>query len=762
MIKISPAKYAGFCSGVDRAVELAFKAGEGAKVYGSLVHNKEVTDRLKDKGIEVIDDLSSVKTGDKIIIRAHGATKEDIALLKDKGAKIIDATCPFVYKIHKILDEKTDNVTATLFVGEKEHAEVKAAVTYAHGPVYFYDECNIENISENKIIVVFQTTFSQKLSEKIKEIIEKSSKHKGKTVEFFDTICYTTQSRQEEAIKLARTHEAVVVVGDKTSSNTNRLLEAAKSFNENVFLISKADELPSQIKQFWSIAVLAGASTPPWLFTEVLKVMGETQKIVNSTENESVIKEEATSQTKAKAETKASKKSSDEITMADIIASDKMLGFAFYTPGKRVKCTVISADDNGIKVALGGKKDGFIDKSEASVGAYNPADYKDGDVIEAVILSTNKDTVMLSKRVIDQRKAEDEAAEKAFEGVFTLEMTEVVKGGLRGKLGSYTVFVPASQITTKYVKNLEDYKGKKLRLMVMPPKAKAPVEGEVEEEKPKKKSKYVFASQRMVIEKEKKEREDAFWGSIHVNDIVKGKVKRFTEFGAFVNVRGFDCLCHISEISWNKVADPASILKIGESYDFIVLKVDRESNKISLGFKQLQKKPYELAAEKYPVGSIITGKVERIFPYGAFVSIDEGVDGLVHVSQISHKWIKDASEALKIGDEVTAKVISFEDNRITLSIKELLPPPEEVEVDKEQEKERSKKTAARLKKFEENLEKAEKKDKRARNAESEDEPREWHSNSGGTTLGELLKNLDLNFDIEEKETKKTSKKKVSE
>lgn len=247
----------------------------------------------------------------------------------------------------------------------------------------------------------------------------------------------------------------------------------------------------------------------------------------------------------------------------------------------------------------------------------------------------------------------------------------MVKGGLLGKIGSYTVFVPASQIRIGYVKNLEDYTSKKLRLRALPPK-------EGEEEK-RRNPKLIVASQRVILEEEKAAKEEAFWSTMVPGAIVSGKVKRFSAFGAFVSVKGFDCLAHISDLSWNKITDPSKVLTIGETYDFVVLKVDREAGKISLGYKQLQKKPYEIAAEKYPVGTVIKGKVERIFPFGAFVSIEDGVDGLVHVSQISHNWTKDANEVLKVGDEVEAKIIGFEDNRITLSIKELLPAPETTE-----------------------------------------------------------------------------------
>lgn len=497
--------------------------------------------------------------------------------------------------------------------------------------------------------------------------------------------------------------------------------------------------------------------------------MSETQK--NAVETvETEVQNEATLQEQTNvAEEK------EPTTMADLMKSASSVGYTNYKVGKRIKGKVISVGENGIYVAIGGKKDGFIDKSEASLdGNYNPADFKEGDEVQATILAVNKEYVSLSKKEVDAIRQEEAEAEKALsQSEFSLTMTEVVKGGLRGRLGQYTIFVPASQIRMGYVSNLEDYKGKTLRLTLMPAKDSKDAEaqeGEVQEDKPQKKSRYLFASQRIILEREKKEKEDLFWNNIHVHDIVTGKVKRFTQFGAFVSVRGFDCLAHISELSWNKITDPATVLTIGESYDFVVLKLDRETGKISLGYKQLQKKPYEVAAEKFPVGTIIKGKVERIFPYGAFVSIDDGVDGLVHVSQISHNWIKDANEALTVGQEVEAKIIGFDDNRITLSIKELLPAPEETTAPQEVEatdEEKAAKRSSRVKNFEKKVADGEsKRERRSSKKESSNEPKEWVSGSSSATLGDLFKNLNLELDEEPQEepapAKKTRKKKTED
>ena len=778
-MEVKLASHAGFCSGVKNAVDMAISLAEKyGKIYtlGALVHNENVTDYLNRKGAVCLseEDWKSLKKGDIALIRAHGVTKETEEDLKSRGVVIFDATCPVVKRNQNIAAERAQSGDEIIIVGDKKHDEVVGVASYAGDKCRVVADGEELKIGENPTSILFQTTILPEKFAKIEEFAKNFEKNHHNLVGIFNTICYTTKVKQDEARALAENSDAVLVLGSRTSANTRRLYEVAKEVNPNTFFAQDANEALNQtkfIKDIQSVSIVAGASTPPWLIQEVTRLMSETQK--NAVETvETEVKNEATLQEQPVAEEK------EPTTMADLLKSATSVGYTNYKVGKRIKGKVISAGDSGIYVAIGGKKDGFIDKSEASLdGNYNPADFKEGDEIQATILAVNKEYVSLSKKEVDAVRLEEEEAEKALaQGEFSLTMTEVVKGGLRGRLGQYTIFVPASQIRMGYVSNLEDYKGKTLRLTLMPPKEKENTEAEGEEtaqaeDKPQKKSRYLFASQRIILEREKKEKEDMFWNNIHVHDIVTGKVKRFTQFGAFVNVRGFDCLAHISELSWNKITDPSTVLTIGESYDFVVLKMDRETGKISLGYKQLQKKPYEVAAEKFPVGTVIKGKVERIFPYGAFVSIDDGVDGLVHVSQISHNWIKDANEALTVGQEVEAKIIGFDDNRITLSIKELLPAPEETATQETQEEatdeEKAAKRSSRVKKFEQKVADGEnKRERRGAKKESSNEPKEWVSGSSSATLGDLFKNLNLNLadeaSEEEAPAKKTTRKKKVE
>lgn len=778
-MKVTVAASAGFCKGVRNAVDKALALAEKhGKVYtiGALIHNEGVVAYLEEHGVHAVtlEEAKELPSGAVALIRAHGIPRADEAELRTRGVDVYDATCPVVKRIHGIISERHAAGDFVAIVGDANHDEVAGAASYGGDRVRIVSDVKELDDCPRPLSVVFQTTVLAEKYEKFREYAENSQKIGAKTVGIFNTICYTTLSRQEEARALARESDAVIVIGSLSSANTKRLFQAAAACNPNTFFVQQTSDLSAiNFRQFDNISVVAGASTPQWLIREVTELMSETTQNdvaeIKTTEETEAIKEATLSdeQNSQSAEIKADSAEGKDITMEDVMASPNS---ATYKIGKRMKGSVIKADQDGIYISIGGKKDGFIDKADASVdNSYNPEDYKPGDRIEAIVTAINKEYVALSKKEVDLQRAEDEMAEKALASeVFTLKMTEVTKGGLRGRMGQYTVFVPASQIRMGYVRDLEQYKDKVLRLTLMPEKAKEGAEeGETEEaaeKKPARRSRYLFASQRMVLEREKQEKEDAFWNNIHIHDVVEGKVKRFTPFGAFVSVKGFDCLAHISELSWNKISDPSTVLTIGETYDFVVLRLDREKGRISLGYKQLQKKPYDIAAEKYPVGTVIKGKVERIFSYGAFVSIDEGVDGLVHVSQISHNWIKDANEALKVGEEVEAKIIGFEDNRITLSIKEVLPAPEEsdaAEFAEADSEEKAGRRSSRVKRFEQKL--ADSEDKRERRArkETSSEPKEWRSGDSAASIGDLFKGLDIQLADEVPAEEEAPKKKAT-
>lgn len=787
-MKVTVAKGAGFCKGVEAAVNKALTlAKQYGHIYtlGELVHSELVTDYLKGEGVDClrVEDSDSLKAGDRVLIRAHGITRELEAELAARGVILYDATCPVVKRNQQLAAKRAEAGDEIVIVGDEKHDEVVALKSYAGKGARVVKGVDELDLGKNNVSILFQTTVLKQNFEKVEDFVENFKNFHNKyniLVEIFNTICYTTMAKQDEARTLAATSDALIVLGSRTSANTRRLFEVAKAVNDNVFWFENAGQAVSEankIKDFQCVSIVAGASTPPWLIREVSKLMSETQTAETEVIKEATLQEQTTT---AEAEVKAE----SAMTMDDYMKSDRAAGYIEYKVGKRVKGKVINANEDGINVWIGGKNDAFIDKSEATLdGNYDPADFKKDDEIQAVIIEVSKGQVKLSKKQIDEKKQEEAEIAKALSGEFSLKMDGILttkegkKVGLVGKMGKHTVFVPASEIRIGYVNNLEEYVGKTLRLELLPPKAKpakaseeaenaeaveetAEVAEEVVEvkeenaEQPVRRNLPLFirASQRRILEREKQAKEDEFWNSLHVNDIVTGKVKRFASFGAFVSVKGFDCLAHNTELSWNRISDPSTVLTIGESYDFVVLKCDRATGKISLGYRQLQKKPYEIAKEKYPVGTVVKGKVERIFSYGAFVSIEDGIDGLVHVSQISHNWIKDANEALKVGQEVEAQIISFEDNRITLSMKSLTPAPEEgaqVEESEATDEEKAVKRNSRLKKFEQKVNEGEGRKERRLRKETSNEPKEWVSGNSSATLGDLFKGLNLNLAEEE-------------
>lgn len=803
-------KHSGFCAGVKRAVSLAeAAAAKDGKAYtvGRLIHNAEAVADLEKCGVIAVNNASDVPEGAVAVIRSHGAPPSDYEALTARGVRIVDATCPSVAAIHNKVSRYSEMGYYIIIVGEANHPEVRGTLGRCKSGGVAKPGAPYDLQQEyDKILVVAQTTIDPAAYAETSKIIAEQAKINAKSVEFLNTICYTTIVRQKSAESIAKVSEAVFVIGDPTSGNTNTLVGICKRYCPATYLISNvsgvepvADKI-NGIKNISKLGVVASASAPQRLIMEVINRMDQENKVdtividdaIPSTEEvkaaeeaetpaesastDAAVEAEATTESGEPASENAeqpaapqaqpkTEKHDEPMTMEKAM---KHYAVRSYREGMKVKARVISVDPTGLSVAvegLGKNDSGFIDKDEIEIdGSFNPDNYEVGKVIEAVIIAKSADSktkgINLSKKAYDIIKVEDEAVKKILEGEeFSLVCNQAIKGGLLGHIGSYTVFVPASQIRMGYVKTLEDYVGKKLRLRVLPPKeleASEAEEGKEDEPKRRSNPKRIVAGQREILEEERKAREEAFWEVMQVNNIIKGKVKRFTPFGAFVSIMNFDCLAHISDLSWTKINDPSEVLEINKSYDFVVIKVDRENGKVSLGYKQLQKKPYELAAEKYHVGDIVKGKVERIKDFGAFIEIEPGIDGLVHVSEIGYKWIANANEALKIGEEVEAKIIGFENNKITLSIKQLLPPPtvETIEVTETEASDKPSR-ASRFNKRMEGADSAgrDKKDRRPRHDKDDsDEPREWVSTPGGATFADLFKDLDFNnFDSKDEE-----------
>ncbi len=689
-------KYSGFCKGVSRAVDTAKKiCGENVYILGELIHNKDVVDSILLTGTKVINSVDEINSG-TVIIRSHGASRETFQKLNEKNIKIVDCTCPFVKKIHNIVDEYSKKGYQVVIMGEPEHPEVQGIAGWCNNEAIIIKEYDpsIDFSKYEKLCIVEQTTYPVK---KYNDLLDNFNKNQCKLVDIFSTICYTTFKRQQEAENLSKNCDAMVVIGGNKSSNTKKLADICSKNCKNVFLIQNAGELDANIlKHFYKVGIVSGASTPKEQSMEVLTHMAEVTDVV--TENN---------------------------FMDEAVAN--FTNKETFKKGDIIDATITSATDNGLFLYIGAKTDVLLAKEDIACEAYDKENYKSsvGEDIKVMVLATTPKLHVSQKAIVD-REQEDNLINEIKEGkIFQVKIDASNKGGLTGKIGSYNVFVPSSQIRIGFVKDLEKYVGKTLRL-----KAER-VENEG-------RRKQIVASQRVILEAEqaereaaKKAKEDAFFASINVDDVVTGKVVRFASFGAFVDVNGFDCLAHISDLSWNKINTPSEVVEIGKEYQFKVLKINQETKKVSIGLKQLTPKAsWADIASKYAEGDIITGKVVRIVPFGLFVEIEKGFDGLVHISQISYEWLENPTAGIEVGQTVDTKImaINYEKETITLSIKATMPAPEKPEKAPRADRE-------------ENADKPKRKPRRERTESSDDDFREWKDNDfGGASIAELLNN----------------------
>ncbi len=707
-------KYGGFCFGVKRAIDTAEKlTGDNNYILGEIIHNNSVNEKLKKQGIKTINSLDEVRltSSDTLLIRTHGESQKVFDELKQNGVNVIDCTCPFVKDIQKKVAEHYKLGYQIIIVGSPNHPEVKGINGWCeNSAIITSDGLNLPKIANDKICVVVQTTFSEK---KFEEIVKNFAFDDSKTVDIFKTICYTTTKRQKEAYDMSKEMDAIIVLGGANSNNTQKLYEICKGNCENVFYVVDPNEFDyEQIKNFYKVGIVLGASTPNEQFQEVISKMG-TEEIITTDTNE--VKAEAVSET-FEATQPAKKAEKATKSMEDVFNSIKPS--KDWRMGQIVTAVISSVTDKGLTLSLNTKVDSFELPKEELIKEYNKDDYTVGDKIKVMVIGKNP--MKFSEKAMEKIYKEEALIEEIKNGkVFEAKIDSVNKGGLVGKFGSYQVFVPSSQIKLGFVKDLEKYVGKTLRL-------------KAEKVESKGSRRQIVGSQRVILLAEKEERdaikaekEAEFFGSIQEGDVVLGTPVRFANFGAFIDVNGFDCLAHISDLSWTGCEQCSDVLELGKQYEFIILKIDEEKKKVSIGYKQLQPKPWDTVLERYNVGDTITGKVVRIVPFGAFVEVEKGIDGLVHVSQISDKWLENPVTALEVGQEVTAKIIDIspEREKMNLSIKALLPTAEPVEVAEDAEpKKKGKKSSKKTE-------------------DGEVELREWKDdNDGGITIADMINN----------------------
>ena len=692
-MRVFVAKNSGFCRGVKNAVDTALSApAEDLYVLGEIIHNAEVVADISKRGVKVVESIACIPDGATVIFRSHGVPLSYYDECKNRNIKVLDCTCKFVHSTQKIVKDEYEKGNFIVICGEPTHPEVIGLQGWCNNSALVIDNeyCDLSEIADKNVCVVAQTTFSV---DKFEKIIKNIKKLCEKSVAVFKTICYTTVNRQIEAKYLSASCDAMIVIGGLNSSNTNKLYDICRENCKNVIRLANSDSFEfDKIKNFNKIGIVSGASTPNAQTREVLLKMDEKSTEVNATSS-----------------------------MADVVA--KIDSESKFKKGQIVTATISEATDDGLQILLPfSKKEIPLSKDELDCEEYSSENYasKIGETIELMVVEL-KPSLKLSQKMIKMLEQEESVIADIEAGKeFQTVCTGFNKGGLVGQVGTYSVFVPAKEIRPGFVQDLSKYVGKTLRLRLI----------EIKRDRKKE----IIASQRVIIQEErdakaavKAAKEAEFFDAISEGDIVEGKVERVTNFGAFVSVGGFDCLAHISDLAWTGAKSVTDVLEIGNSYHFKVLKIDRENKKVSIGYKQLQPQPWDLAADKYHVGEVIKGKVVRIVPFGAFVEVEKGIDGLVHVSQISYERIETPATVLNVGDEVEAKIIAFdvEAKKMNLSIKALLP-----------EQERKPKT-----------EKAEGEVKHTRAPRKDDgELSSWNDGniSVGTSLGDLLANAEKN------------------
>ena len=648
-MEILLAKSAGFCFGVQRAVDTAYKHADEKNVYtyGQIIHNEEVVGDLAKHGVKILEDdeLDQIKDS-KVIIRSHGAEKRVYDILEKNGNEIIDATCPFVKKIHNIVMDECGKGHTVIIIGDGKHPEVKGIMGWCMSePVVigteeeaekFVQSClNGEYKPSENISIVSQTTFNYRKFHNVVDII----RNKLYNVTAYKTICNATSVRQREAQEIASKVDAMIVIGGRNSSNTQKLYEISKKECENTYYIQTLVDLDlTTFESVSRVGITAGASTPNKLIKEVHGRM-------------------------------------DEMNFAELLENDESRGS--IKTGEIVEGRVIDVKPDEIIVDISYKSDGVIPRNEYT-NTPN-ADLTElvhvGDAITAKVVKTNdgEGSVLLSYKRVAAEKA-NEKLEAALESgeILTGKVVQVVSGGLNVMYDETRVFIPASLVSDTYEKNLDKYLDQDVEFILT-------------EYQPKKRR--IIGNRKQIIVARKAEAAKELFDRIEVGMTVEGVVKNVTSFGAFIDLGGADGLLHISEMSWGRVEDPKSVRKVGDKVKAFIKNIDGE--KIALSLKFDDTNPWLNADEKYAPGTVVTGKVARMADFGAFIELEPGVDALLHVSQISYDHVNKPEDVYKVGDVVEAEVVECNaaDKKISLSVKSLLPVPSESDYDDDAESE---------------------------------------------------------------------------
>ncbi len=662
---------AGFCFGVDKAVNLVnhlLEQGQKVCTLGPIIHNPQVVEELAARGVRIVEQPEEVPAGWTLVIRSHGVGRDIYTRAAACGVEIRDATCPFVAKIHRIVSEKSAAGYTVLIAGNEGHPEVMGIRGHCTGPSYVFSTseelCRLiesnEIAKEKLVVMVAQTTFHMAIWEKCSEI----AKNHYTNLLIFDTICNATAERQNEAVLLSQQSDRMVIVGGRQSSNTAKLRDVCSVYCPTLLIETAAELQKSQFVGAKAIGITAGASTPAGIIKEVLSTMSEivNNNEVKETEAPAEIETPAAAEpTTEPAVDPAPAKSFDEMSFEEALEAS----LQSLSTDERVHGIVVGIAPNEVQVEVVGRKQaGYIPADELSADPNaNPADLvKVGDELELLIMRTNdqEGTIMLSKKRVDALKGWDKVVEAEASGeILDGVVTDVIKGGLLAVTNGVRVFIPASHASLTRMEDLS-------------PLLRQPVRFKIIEVNTNRRR--AVGSIRLVAKEERKEKEAAFWAQAEVGQHYTGVVKSLTSYGAFVDLGGVDGMVHISELSWTRIKHPSEVVNVGDTVEVYIRDLDTEKHKISLGYRRAEDNPWELFKAKYPIGTVTQAKIVGMTTFGAFAQIIPGIDGLIHISQIADRRIEKPQDELKIGQEVTVKIINidYDNKRISLSIRALL------------------------------------------------------------------------------------------
>ena len=642
-MKITAAKTAGFCFGVSRAVKIVEDLlDEGKKVYtlGPIIHNPQKVRELSSRGVVIAEKPEDVREDGILVIRSHGVPKSVKERIAELGVACEDATCPFVLKIQRIVAEHSASGDIIIIAGDENHPEVQGIIGYCVSEYHTFANCSelekiievFPDVKEKPVCVVSQTTYDANEWKKSLKILKKHCTN----AKIFGTICSATNDRQSEAAILAADSDLMLVIGGRHSSNTNKLFQICKGKCSETYLIESAAELPAAaVKRANRIGITAGASTPASIIEEVLNTM--TEEIKNTLESE-------------------------EPNFEELLEES----FKNYNTDGRIKGVVVGITPTEVRVDVGRKQTGIIPLNELSNDPSAKAEdlVKIGDELDLIIMKTNdqEGTILLSKKRYDAQRGWDEIVKAEEEkSIVTGTVVELVKGGVIAVTNGVRVFIPASLATATRGEPLEKLLKQEVSFRI------------IETTRQRKRA---VGSIRSVLSDERKKQAEEFWASAEEGKKYTGTVKSLTSYGAFVDIGGIDGMIHISELSWGRIKHPSEVVNVGDTVEVYIKSLDREKGKISLGYRKTEDNPWEILKRDYPVGTVCEVEVVGLTQFGAFARIIPGIDGLIHVSQISLERVEKPQDVLSVGQKVTAKItaIDFDQKRISLSIKELLTP----------------------------------------------------------------------------------------